>query len=254
VTSPSGRLAGKVMLVTGGARGIGKAVVATAIREGARVAFFDIGEDEGPATAAELGAEFHRVDIRREDQVSAAVAAIVDANGRIDALVNNAGRNAYFNAVEITEEQWDEVFAVDLKGAWLVSKHVLPGMKAAGAGSIVNIASIHARMTLQGYFPYSAAKAGLVGMTKSMALDFGKHGIRVNAISPGYTRTYLVDEWLSQQPPGTEEAAMAVQPLGRMGQPEEIAEVVCFVASDAASFVNGADWLVDGGLAARYAS
>jgi len=241
------------MLVTGGARGIGKAIVATARREGAQVAFFDIGADEGAATAAELGADFYRVDISRADDVAVAVAQILDQHGRIDALVNNAGRNAYFNAVDITEPEWDEVFSVDLKGAWLVSKHVLPGMKAAGSGSIVNIASIHARMTLQGYFPYAAAKAGLVGMTKSMALDFGKYGIRVNAISPGYTRTYLVDEWLSQQPPGAEEAAMAVQPLGRMGQPEEVAEVVCFVASDAASFVNGADWLVDGGLAARYA-
>jgi len=243
------RLDGVPLLVTGGGRGIGRAVVDIAIREGARVSFFDVDEETGNATAAETGATFYRVDVTDEQAIATAVARI----GGLGVLVNNAGRNAYFDPVTMTQDQWDEVFAVDLKGAWLVAKHVLPAMKVAGKGSIVNVASIHGRMTYSGYFPYAAAKSGLIGMTRSMAIDLGPFGVRVNAVSPGFTRTHLVDEWLAMQPPGTEDEVLAAHPLRRIGTPAEIAEVICFLASDAASFVSGADWAIDGALSSRYA-
>lgn len=244
------RLAGTHLLVTGGGRGIGRAVVEVAIREGARVSFFDLDDEIGNRTAAETKATYYRIDVTDEPAIADAIGKM----GPVQVLVNNAGRNAYFDPVTMTQEQWDEVFAVDLKGAWLVAKHVLPAMKAAHKGSIVNVASIHARMTAAGYFPYAAAKSGLIGLTRSMAVDLGPDGIRVNAVSPGFTRTHLADEWLAMQPPGTEEQVVASYPLRRVAQPSEIAEVICFLASDAASFVSGADWAIDGALSARFAS
>ncbi|HEY6737718.1 MAG TPA: SDR family oxidoreductase, partial [Actinopolymorphaceae bacterium] len=148
----------------------------------------------------------------------------------------------------------DDVFAVDLKGAWLLARAVLPAMIERRKGSIVNIASVHATLTAKGYFPYAACKSGLVGLTRSLALDVAEHGVRVNAVSPGWTRTRLVDEYFAMQDdPTVEQQVVDVHPLGRIGTPTEVAEVVCFLASDAASFVTGAEWSVDGGFSARFA-
>jgi NAD(P)-dependent dehydrogenase (short-subunit alcohol dehydrogenase family) len=209
----------------------------------------DAVDDEG-AEVAEAPAE----------PILAAVAESVGARSGwaaeapVDVLVNNAGRNAYGDPAAMTGDEWDEVFAVDLKGAWLCAKYALPGMIAAGRGSIVNIASLHARLTAAGMFPYAAAKSGLVGLTRSLALDVGRHGIRVNAVSPGYTRTAILDDYFARsEDPTLEEQILGVHPMRRVARPEEIAEVVCFLASDAASFVTGADWAVDGGLGARFA-
>lgn len=249
MNSPTGRLSGSTMLVTGGAQGIGRAIVEVGIREGATAVFFDNDAETGARTAADTGAPFLQVDITDEMQIRDAVAAI----GSVQILVNNAGRNAYYDPVQMTQEEWDAVFAVDLKAAWLMSKYVLPGMKSARKGAIVNIASIHSRLTTTGYFPYAAAKSGVVGLTRNMALDLGRDGIRVNSVSPGYTRTRLVEEWLSMQEGDAEAAVIEAHPLGRIGTPAEIAEVVCFLASDSASFVTGADWAIDGGLSARFA-
>jgi NAD(P)-dependent dehydrogenase (short-subunit alcohol dehydrogenase family) len=268
-----GRLDGKVTVVTGGSRGIGRAIVELAVREGARVWFLDVVEP-----AAEVsGARYVRADITDETAVAAAMDRVVAeaasgapnpparaASGApnpgpagtapVDVLVNNAGSNSYGDAAAMTGAEWDEVFAVDLKGAWLCAKFVLPGMIAAGRGSIVNIASLHARLTTAGMFPYAAAKSGLVGLTRSLALDVGRHGIRVNAVSPGYTRTAILDDYFARsEDPTLEEQILGVHPMRRVARPEEIAEVVCFLASDAASFVTGADWAVDGGLGARFA-
>jgi NAD(P)-dependent dehydrogenase (short-subunit alcohol dehydrogenase family) len=255
----SARLAGKLTLVTGGAHGIGRAIVEVAAREGAHVVFFDIDAAPANALLARLAAageraEFRRVDITDEHAVAEAISDVVASQGTIDVLVNNAGRNIYADPVAMSQDEWDSLFSLDLKAAWLCSKYVLPGMIDKRRGSIVNIASLHARLTCKGMFPYAAVKTGLVGLTRSLALEVGDKGIRVNAISPGYTRTQLVQEYFdSTGDPAIEAEVLEVHPLGRMAEPAEIAEVVCFLASDAASFVTGAEWPVDGGLGARFA-
>lgn len=223
------RLPGKVAVVTGGARGIGRAIVEKFAVEGAVVTFID---------------------------VQRAIEDVVARRGTIDVLINNAGINAYFDATEMTEAEWDRVFAVDLKGAWLCAKHALRPMKRAGRGSIVNIASIHATLTIAGMFPYAAAKAGIVGLTRSLALEYAPMGIRVNAVLPGYTRTRLVEEWFQTQPDPAEaeRRTLALHPLGRIATPAEIANLVAFVASDEASAITGASLAADGGLGIMYAT
>ncbi|MBO0730239.1 MAG: SDR family oxidoreductase [Acidimicrobiaceae bacterium] len=252
------RLSEEVVLVTGGAGGIGRAIAEVAAREDARVGIVDV-EPSGADVAEKLAADgyravFARGDITREAQAAAAVNAIEHAVGPVTVLVNNAGRSAYFDPVAMTTEQWQEVFDVDLKGAWIMARAVLPSMISRRRGSIINIASIHASLTLPGMFPYAAAKSGLVGLTRSMALDVARHGVRVNAISPGFIRTHLVEEYFARSgDPDVERRTLDVHPLGRIGTPEEVAEVVCFLASPAASYVTGAEWRVDGGLGARFA-
>jgi NAD(P)-dependent dehydrogenase (short-subunit alcohol dehydrogenase family) len=254
-----GRLEGKRAIVTGGSRGIGRATVEKFAAEGAAVVFLDLDSDDGARVVREIGSErvsFVRADVTREADVSRAVGAAAGRHGTVDILVNNAGINAYYDAAVMTEADWDSVFAVDLKGAWLCCKHVLPIMRRARRGSIVNIASIHARLTIAGMFPYAAAKSGLVGLTRGLALDCGPDNIRVNAVLPGYTRTRLVDEWLARQPDpcAAEATVLAVHPMGRIATPAEIANLIAFVASDEASAITGASLAADVGLGIRFAS
>jgi NAD(P)-dependent dehydrogenase (short-subunit alcohol dehydrogenase family) len=253
------RLADQVALVTGGSRGIGRAIVEKFLAEHAMVTFFDVETATAAQTTKELATagrvEFVACDVTVESEVARGVEQVLDAHGRIDVLVNNAGVNAYFDAVAMTEAQWDSVFAVDLKGAWLCTKHVLPGMKTRRKGSIVNIASIHATLTIAGMFPYAAAKSGVVGLTRSLALDYAASGIRVNAVSPGWTRTHLVEEWFAMQadPAAAEASVMKVHPMRRIATPAEVANVVAFVASDEASAMTGAAIAVDCGLGIQFA-
>jgi len=255
------RLAGKIAFVTGGARGIGRAVVEKFAAEGAQVTFGDVDEEAGCQTEAELSAagvraQFRRGDVTVEADVQRAIEAVLDRHGALDVLVNNAGVNAYFDATAMTEAEWDRVFAVDLKGAWLCAKYALRPMQRARRGSIVNIASIHSTLTIRGMFPYAAAKSGLVGLTRTLALEYAHAGIRVNAVLPGYTRTRLVEEWLSTQPDpaAAERRVLSAIPLGQMATPAEIANLVAFVASDEASAITGASLAADGGLSIMYAS
>ena len=241
-----GLLDGEVVVVTGGAQGIGAAVAAQARDLGASVGVVDLREtSELPAVQA---------DITDPTQVRAAFAALTGELGAPTVLINNAGRNAYFDPVAMTEADWDDVFSVDLKSAWLCARAVLPSMIERKHGSIVNVASLHSSLTTRGMFPYAAAKSGLVGLTRSLALEVAEHQIRVNAVSPGYVRTALVQEWMDRSGnPDQEADLLGVHPLGRIGTPEEIAQVVCFLASRAASYVTGANWAVDGGLGVRFA-
>jgi NAD(P)-dependent dehydrogenase (short-subunit alcohol dehydrogenase family) len=244
----------KVAVVTGGAQGIGRAIVERFSREGAAVVSLDVDEEQGRAQASSRVA-FIRCDVGVETDVRAALTAGVERFGRLDILVNNAGVNAYFDAPSLTEEEWDRFFDIDLKSAWLCAKHAIPHMRTAAGGSIVNVASIHALLTTKGMFPYAAAKAGLVGLTRSLALDHGPDGIRVNAVCPGYTRTRLTMDALlaSADPDEAERAVGALHALGRIGEPAEVASVVAFLASDDASFITGTAVHVDGGLSARFA-
>lgn len=251
------RLANHHVLVTGGSRGIGAAIVEKALAEGAMVSIIDVEAEAGTALLKTLSTgdrcHFGAGSVCAADDIARVHAAAVQRFGPVTGLVNNAGRNSYADAVTMTEADWDDVFSVDLKAAWLVARQVLPAMIGMKRGSIVNIASIHADMTYPGFFPYAAAKSGLVGLTRSLALDMGKHQIRVNALSPGYTETFLVKEFFEKNDPGLRQKVLDVHPMGRMGSPMEIANCVAFLLSDEASFVTGANWRADGGLSARFA-
>jgi NAD(P)-dependent dehydrogenase (short-subunit alcohol dehydrogenase family) len=248
-------LAGKSILVTGAARGIGAGIAEAVVAAGGAVAMLDI-DPAGADTAAALDdAHFIQCDVRSLADVERAVADAEQTLGGLDGLANNAGINAYFDAVAMTEDEWDSVFAVDLKAAWMLAKAALPGL-VARHGAIVNISSIQARLTLRGFFPYAAAKAGLEGLTRSLALDYAPAGVRVNAVAPGYTDTRLVQEWLGLQDDAAATLASVLEsiPLGRMATPREIGETVVFLLSDQASAITGATLAVDCGTGARFAT
>jgi len=246
-------------IVTGGTRGIGRATVERLLHDGARVCFCGRDAEAGRVLEAELEAPgdalFVKCDVAREAQVRNLVATCAARLGPPAFLVNNAGVNATYDAITMDEEEWDAFFAVDLKAAWLCAKHVLPHMLAAGSGAIVNVSSIHAVVTREAFFPYAAAKSGLVGLTRSLALDYGPRGVRVNCVCPGFTRTRLVEESmrLADDRDAAERAMVAAVALGRIAEPHEVASVIAFLASPGASYVTGATLLIDGGLTARRA-
>lgn len=250
----SGRLDGELVVVTGGASGIGRAVAEVALREGAAVAVLDLAETEAPVGTRNGKFLGIKADVTDEIAVQGAFERLAAELGPPTVLVNNAGRNSYGDIKTMSSEQWDSFFALDLKAAWLCVKHALPSMRSIGRGAVVNVTSVHAHMTAEGSFPYAAAKSGLLGLTRSMALDLGPHGIRVNSVSPGYTRTRLTEEYFTlSDDPQLRQSVDSKHALRRIGEPEEIARVICFLASREASFVTGADWTVDGGISARFA-
>jgi NAD(P)-dependent dehydrogenase (short-subunit alcohol dehydrogenase family) len=251
-------LRGRTAIVTGGTMGIGLATVELFLEHGAAVAFCARDAELGASVEARLGsdrAKFVRCDVGDEGEVAALVEECAKALGPPTVLVNNAGVNANFDAREMTIEDWDRFFAIDLRSSWLTAKHVLRHMQAAGGGAIVNVSSIHGFVSLPGFFPYGAAKAGLVGLTRNLALDFGPDKIRVNVVCPGFTRTRLVQESidLADDADEAERRMVAGVALERMAEPREVAQVIRFLASDEASYVTGASLLVDGGLTARRA-
>ncbi len=259
--SHRGMLEGHHIVVTGGAQGIGAAIVEDALTRGARVSFFDINAEQAQILLSRLeglgfhtgkDVDFQACDVTNFSSIESSVSASTAVLGPATGLVNNAGRNSYADPVEMTEEQWDSFFDLDLKSSWLMCKAILPMMRQAGKGSIVNIASVHAHMSFPQFFPYAAAKSGLVGLTRNLALDEGKYGVRVNTVSPGYTETPLLRHWFDSNP-GSEELARSVHALGFIGVPQDIASVVSFLLSDETRFVSGADWRVDGALTARFA-
>ena len=255
-----GRLENKVAFITGAGRGIGQAIAEKMASEGASVALAEIDFVSAQSVAEQLLKQGYqalpiRTDITQEADVQAAVTQVLERFERVDILVNNAGKNFYYDATTMSESEWNNAMDVDVKGAWLCCKHILPSMIAAKAGSIVNIASVHARITAPGHFPYAAAKSALVGLTRNLALDYAPYNIRVNAICPGWVRTGLVQDWFDRRPDpkAAEERVLNFQPLKRLGTPAEIANFVAFVASDEASFITGAELVIDGGMSIMFA-
>lgn len=242
-------LEGRVVLITGGARGIGKAIAFRLASDGAKVGLVDL-VDAGAETARELaestGAEtaFFKADISKEDECKAAIAAIEETLGPIDVLVNNAGITRDGLTLTMTEADWDAVLTVNLKGAFLMSKAVLKGMIKRRCGSIVGISSVVGRRGNAGQVNYSAAKAGMIGLTKSLAREVASRNVRVNAVAPGYIET----EMTAVLPEAARKALMEQTPLGRIGSPEAVAAAVAFLAGDDSAFITGAVIPVDGGL------
>jgi NAD(P)-dependent dehydrogenase (short-subunit alcohol dehydrogenase family) len=254
-------LTGKVAIVTGAGRGIGRAIAQLFAAEGAAVVVAARTVSEGEETARrirEAGGEarFIPTDVSQDAQVRHLVAETVHAHGRLDILVNNAGIGGPGKPLaETSEAEWDRVIDTNLKGCYLGMRYAIPQMKAAGGGAIVNVSSVLAELTLPGGTAYTATKAAIIGLTKATALEVGQYGIRVNCILPGSTDTPMMWEGLSEKERSEiEPQVAAAAPLGKVGQPEEIARVALFLVSDGASFMTGAPVLVDGGLLTHIAT
>jgi len=253
----AGQLDTRVALVTGGGSGIGRASAVVFAREGARVVVTDVDEDGGRETvrmieAAGGTARFVRADISQAAEVAALVEQTVSTYGRLDCALNNAGiQGDIKQTAECSQENWDRIIATNLTGVWLCMKHEIPHMLNQGGGAIVNTSSNFGLVGSNGMPAYSASKHGVLGLTKTAALEYAKSGIRVNAVCPGPVQTPLVDKVLAAQPELGDQIIKAIEarePVGRMGQPEEIAEAVVWLCSDAASFVTGTAMSVDGGF------
>jgi NAD(P)-dependent dehydrogenase (short-subunit alcohol dehydrogenase family) len=246
----SGRLAGKRAIVTGAGRGIGAAIAAAFVREGAVVVVAERNPATGAATADELGARFIATDVT--DPVS--VAAMAEAAGPVDILVNNAGVNVFHEPLAASEAEWRRCLAVNLEGAWSCCRAVLPAMLAAGSGAIVNVASAHAFKIIPGCFPYPVAKHALLGLTRALAIEYAARGIRVNAIAPGYIDTPLAQDYWDTcpDPAAARRHAEMLHPPHRIGRPEEVAMTAVFLASDEAPFINAECVVIDGGRSVLY--
>jgi 3alpha(or 20beta)-hydroxysteroid dehydrogenase len=235
------RLHNTVAIITGGARGMGAAHARAFAREGARVVIADVLDDEGRSLAAELGdtVRYEHLDVTSESEWETVVASTVEAFGTVDVLVNNAGIGNMAAIDNYTLEMWNAVLAVNLTGTFLGVKAVVPVMKAAKHGSIINISSVEGLRGSAGLHGYVASKFAVRGLTKSVAVELGRYNVRVNSVHPGFIVT-----------PMTEQLDFARQqvPLGRPAQPEEVSSLVVFLASEESAYSTGAEFVVDGGM------
>jgi len=241
---------GKVALVTGGASGIGRASALAFARNGARVVIADLSEEGGAETVRmirEAGGEalFVRTDVSKADEVERLINRTVEVYGRLDFAHNNAGVGGNFGlTADWSEEGWDHTINVNLKGVWLCMKFEIIQMLKQGSGAIVNTTAALVQKPIPGSCGYGAAKAGIVQLTKTAAIEYAGSGIRINAVAPGGTRTPMLEALLAKRP----KTERSPYPIGRIGEPDEIAEAVVWLCSDAASFAVGAHLVLDGGL------
>jgi NAD(P)-dependent dehydrogenase (short-subunit alcohol dehydrogenase family) len=252
--SVSGRLQDKVALITGAASGIGAATARLFAEQGAHVFGLDrnIAADNGASSDERIT---HLIaDVTDRISVEAAVNQVLERHGRVDALVNNAGADVFSDPLSLDDEDWERCLALNLKGTWNVARAVLPAMLAQSAGSIVNIASVHGHKIIRGAFPYPVAKHGLIGLTRSLGIEYAGRGIRVNSISPGLIMVPRIEAWFanSPEPEAKRREQTELLPCKRIGTPEEVAYTALFLASDEARYINATDILIDGGRSQLY--
>jgi len=254
-----GRMDGKVAVVTGAASGIGRATAGLLAREGARVAVTDIQPEAGRETVEEIErlgdqARYWPLDTADEQAVQGVFAELVDVFGHLDVLVNNAGISGVNKPThEITLDEWNRVISVNLNGVFLCTKHAIPHMRRAGGGSIVNLSSIYGLVGAPDSPPYHASKGGVRLMSKTDAMMYATDGIRVNSVHPGFIWTPMVENFLREQG-DVEEGRRQIDelhPIGHMGEPEDIAYGILYLASDEAKFVTGSELVIDGGYTAH---
>lgn len=255
------RLAGKIALITGAAAGVegelmgfGGAAAWLFAGEGARLALTDVNEDMGRRTAAQLRERgydvvFTRLDVTSEADWRAAVKLTIDTYGRLDILINNAGTSARPRVEDTSEGLWDGQMDVHAKGAFLGMKHAIPEMRKAGGGSIINVSSIYGLVGSQTSTAYHAAKGAVRILTKSAAVQYAAENIRVNSIHPGFCETPMTR--VSQSDPENHRATLARIPMGRLGQPQELAQGMLYLASDDSEYVTGSELVIDGGVTAQ---
>jgi len=247
-----GRLENKVAIVTGAGSGIGKAIAHLFAREGALVVSVDLTGAEQD-TAREIGsaATAVRADVSNADDIQSVIGTVIARHHRIDVLVNNAGiEGDQARTADCTEDNFDRVIAVNLRGAFLGMKYVIPAMLAGGGGSIINVASVAGLVGFAGVPAYCASKGGMIQLTKATALEYATDNIRVNAICPGVIWTPMVERFTAQSREARQQMEK-MQPLGRMGRSDEVGSLAVFLASDEFSFVTGSALPVDGGFVAR---
>ena len=252
----AGLTEGKIVLVTGAGSGIGRATALVFAREGAKVVVADIVVEGGQETVQQIEAAggeaiFVKADVSQAADVETLIAKTVETYGRLDCAFNNAGIEGGMKlTIDCTKEEFDRTIAVNLTGVWLCMKYEIQQMLSHGSGAIVNTASAAGLVGFPGLPDYVASKHGVVGLTKTAALEYAKSGIRVNAVCPGVIQTPMVERG-AQLSPGFDELALSMEPVGRFGQPAEVGEAVVWLCSDAASFVTGHPMAVDGGLVAQ---
>jgi NAD(P)-dependent dehydrogenase (short-subunit alcohol dehydrogenase family) len=251
---------GRVVIVTGAAKGIGWGIAKVMSEKGAKVVIVDWDEKEGPVTAEKIrkaGGEaiFVKCDVSDEEQVKKMIEKTIQTYGQIDVLVNNAGIGVYKTLLDTSSADWDRCLGVNLKGVFLCSKYAIPHMQKLGKGSIINISSVHSFQTVNGVAPYCASKGGITALTRNMAIDYGP-AIRVNSIAPGWVLTPLIQSIFDSYPnPAEQQAAVEKrQVMKRIGRPEDIGNAAAFLASDEATFITGTQLYVDGGLTAQLES